>query len=372
MRDRKKSNVRVVPAILCLAVCAAGFVDGTRPPAPYRLDYPPGFGNRINIPANNPTTQAGVLVGRWLFYEKALSVNNRVSCGSCHVQEKAFSDGLAFSTGVGGTPVARNSMSLANLLWSRRFFWDGRAAGLEQQAVFPLTDPHEMGQSLAISARKISMMPRYALLFKQAYGDVRVTGERIVKAIAQFERTLISANSPYDRYLDGRYRPTAEEQKGLLLFNAAPEPTRAIRGANCARCHGGVKTYMELFHNNGLDSLPGDAGIEKLTGLPGDRGRFKAPTLRNIALTAPYMHDGRFNTLDEVLDHYSEHVKQSPSLSPVFRDASNEPAGRNLALRPEEKKQVIAFLHMLTDSTFTTDPRFSDPRTIPRKPKAAK
>lgn len=334
------------------------------PTGPYQLVYPSNFGNRINIPADNPTTQQGVYLGRALFYETRLSASNTLSCASCHKQERAFTDGLAFSIGVDHVPTPRNSMSLANLLWVRKFFWDGRAESLEEQAGIPLTNPHEMGQALAVSAVKLSHTQPYPALFKQVYGDEHITGERIVKAIAQFERTLISANSRYDQYLRNAYVPTADELKGMELFNQGPQPEKGIRGANCAHCHGGPKNYMELFHNNGLDSIPKDEGIAALTGLPGDRGRFKVPTLRNIALTGPYMHDGRFKTLTEVVDHYSDHVLESASLSAFLRGESNEVGGKTLKLRPEEKKQIIAFLNMLTDSSFIHDPRFSDPHLL--------
>jgi cytochrome c peroxidase len=331
---------------------------------PYQFVYPPNFGNRINIPQDNPTTKQGVYLGRMLFYEKKLSANNTVSCSSCHQQQKAFTDGKAFSDGVDHVLTARSSMSLANLLWTRNFFWDGRAASLEEQAIFPLTNPHEMGQPLEISAKKLNETTIYPALFKLVYGDETITGNRIVKAISQFERTLISCNSRYDQYLRNAYQPTPQELKGMELFMNAPQPEKGIRGANCAHCHGGTKNYMELFHNNGLDSIPKDKGIETLTGLASDRGRFKAPTLRNIALTSPYMHDGRFKTLEEVVDHYSEHVIESVSLSSFIRGVSNDKNGKALNLRPDEKKDIIAFLNMLTDSTFISDPRFSDPQPV--------
>lgn len=327
----------------------------------YQFVYPANFGNRINVPDNNPTTKQGVYLGRLLFYETKLSANNTLSCGSCHKQEHAFTDGKALSEGVDHVLSTRNSMSLANLLWTRKFFWDGRAASLEDQAGVPLTNPHEMGQSLDESAKKLSRTANYPVIFKTVYGDKAITGERIVKAIAQFERTLISANSKYDQYLQGTYKPTKDELKGMALFNNAPEPEQGIRGANCAHCHGGPKNYMELFHNNGLDSIPKDAGIETLTGQSGDRGRFKVPTLRNIALTGPYMHDGRFKTLDEVVDHYSEHIQESASLSAFLRGESNIVGGRSLKLQPHEKKELIAFLNMLTDTGFVTNSNFSDP-----------
>lgn len=353
----------VVVLLLMFVVLLSGwgnFTDAIEAD-PYQFIYPANFGNRINIPEDNPTTKQGVYLGRMLFYEKKLSANNTISCSSCHQQDKAFTDGKPFSEGVDHIPTTRNSMSLANLLWSRKFFWDGRAGSLEEQSVTPMISPHEMGQSLAMSVKKISNSAAYAALFKVVYGDKQVTADRICKAIAQFERTLISCNSKYDQYLNRTYRPTKEELNGMSLFMNSPDPVKEIRGANCARCHGGPKTYMELFHNNGLDSIPKDAGIELLTGQPGDRGRFKVPTLRNIALTAPYMHDGRFKTLEEVVDHYSDHVKESASLSTFLRGESNDINGKSLHLSVDEKKELVAFLNMLTDSTFVNDPRFTDP-----------
>lgn len=329
---------------------------------PYVLTYPAYFGNRFTIPEDNQVTQEGVFLGRILFYEAVLSANNKISCASCHQQKLAFTDGRTFSRGIDDTLTSRNSMSLVNLLWVRNFFWDGRAASLEEQAITPMTNMHEMGQSLETSARKLSQIRNYSSLFRQAFGNDSISGDRIVKAIAQFERTLISADSRYDRYLNGQYQPTADEWEGLNLFMTNPQPEKNIRGGGCGHCHGSPKLYMELFHNNGLDSLPRDRGREAITGLVADRGRFRVPTLRNIALTAPYMHDGRFKRLEEVLDHYSDHIRNSPSLSPVFQNMSNEKESRSLKLTSREKRSLLSFLQMLTDSSFINDPRYSDPR----------
>jgi cytochrome c peroxidase len=366
-KNLSKRSIILFLISFIIILSAWSYTDKTVPLGLYQFQYPANFGNRITVPDDNPTTQQGVYLGRYLFYETRLSANNTLSCGSCHEQSKAFTDGKSFSEGVDNVLTARSAMSLTNLLWSRKFFWDGRAASLEEQAIFPMTNPHEMGQPLDVSAKKLSETSFYPPLFKLVYGDETITGDRIIKAITQFERTLISANSRYDRYLRNAYQPTTEELKGMVLFNNAPDPEKGIRGANCAHCHGGVKNYMELFHNNGLDSIPKDAGIEALTGLAGDRGRFKAPTLRNIALTAPYMHDGRFKTLEEVVDHYSEHIVESPSLSTFIRGESNEIGGKSLKLLPREKKEIIAFLNMLTDSTFVTNPAFSDPHLLSAK-----
>jgi cytochrome c peroxidase len=364
---------------LILIVLLSAFMKKNAPtpyaPTPYILNYPAYFGNRINTTDENPLTREGVELGRQLFYEKKLSANNTISCGSCHRQQLAFTDGRRFSPGFDGTPTKRNSMSLANLLWVRHFFWDGRAGSLEEQALTPLTDPHEMGQSLDSTARKLEMdVPpgqnaTYPQLFTAAFGpDPRnpntspITPTRIVRALTQFERTLISSNSPYDKYLRGGYKPTPAEQKGIALFYTSPDPVRGIRGAGCGNCHGGPKVFNETYHNNGLDSVPKDPGREGVTGMSYDRGRFRVVTLRNIALTAPYMHDGRFSTLSDVVDHYSEHIQPGLTLSPSLRNVSNElnrPTG--LRLTEDEKTSLLAFLAMLTDSAFISDPRFADP-----------
>jgi cytochrome c peroxidase len=328
---------------------------------PYKLEYPDYFGNRISIPEDNPTTKQGVFLGRMLFYETKLSSNQTISCASCHQQKLAFTDGKAFSDGINNVPTKRSSMSLANLLWVRNFFWDGRAKGLEEQAKFPLNDPHEMGAYLDKAVLELRKTKEYPPLFKEAFGTSEINSEKITKAIAQFERTLISANSNYDQYLKGEYKPTEQELNGMELFMNSPQPEKNIRGANCAQCHGTPKMYMELFHNNGLDSEPKDIGREELTGMPNDRGRFRVATLRNIALTAPYMHDGRFKNLEEVLDHYNEHISPSKSLSISLKDRSNNLNGKDLGLTVNEKSNIISFLKMLTDSTFINDPKFSDP-----------
>lgn len=317
-------------------------------PQLYPLVYPASFGDNYAVPASNPTTAEGVKLGRMLFYETRLSANNAVSCASCHKQEYAFADNRRRSVGHDGSLTARNAMALVNLLWVKQFFWDGRVNGLEEQASFPLTDPHEMGQSLEESVEKLKQTAEYPKLFKAAF-DTGVSAVGIVRALAQFERTLISASSRYDRFLSGEYVFNAAEKRGIDLF----------RRANCAHCHGGTKMYKELFHNNGLDLLSADPGRAAFTGRTEDWGRFRVVTLRNIALTAPYMHDGRFDTLDEVLDHYSEHVRPSETLSSFLTNGDGNI--RPLNLTPDEKADIIAFLQTLTDSAFMTNPLFSNP-----------
>ncbi|WP_440134643.1 cytochrome-c peroxidase [Chitinophaga sancti] len=320
-----------------------GFVIGLfciNGPRPYHIDYPAYFGGNVFQPEDNPTTIEGVELGRRLFYDTRLSANNKMSCGTCHQQKLAFTDGKTFSQGHDGTLQPRNTMAIENMLWVKYYFWDGRASSLEEQALVPMTSAHEMGQPLSAT---ISKLAAYKPLFKAAFGKDSITGDLIVKAIAQFERTLISDHSRYDQYLQGKYKPSPAEQHGIDLFYS---------GA-CSHCHGGPKTYSNLFANNGLDSLFKDEGRRTLTDLEGDKGNFRVTSLRNIALTAPYMHDGRFKTLEEVLDHYNEHIISSATLSPFLR--------RPFTFSATDKSDIIAFLHMLTDSTFTSDPRFSDP-----------
>jgi cytochrome c peroxidase len=334
------------------------------PPAeqgPYSLELPFYLSRQFTIPEDNPLTKEGVQLGRMLFYEKRLSGDNTQSCSSCHQQKLAFSDGLRFSKGIAGQNGKRNSMSLVNLLWVRQFFWDGRSNSLEEQALIPIEDPVELHQPLDRAVAKLQNTSFYPARFKLAFGSDKITPENIAKALAQFQRTLLSTNSKYDQHLRGEYKPTPQELNGINLFFTHPVAEIGLRGANCGDCHGSHLTTLNTFHNNGLDAEPTDPGREAVTNRPTDRGKFRAPSLRNIALTAPYMHDGRFQTLEEVLDHYNEHIKNSPTLDPLIIEASNEPAGRSLLLTEQEKKDVIAFLRLLTDHEFTQDKRFSDP-----------
>ncbi|HEY4336254.1 MAG TPA: cytochrome c peroxidase [Puia sp.] len=358
---------RALTYLLLLTAATTGMALALRPttPTPFRLVYPAYFGHRTNLADDNPLTVEGIQLGRRLFYETKLSKNNALSCASCHQQSRAFTDGRRFSPGYDGTPTKRNSMTLTNLLWVQNLFWDGRATSLEAQAQIPLTDPHEMGQSLDSSAGKLRADAPYAPLFAAAFGSPEITPDRVIKALTQFERTLISANSRYDKYIRGETTLTAEEQRGLTLFygpatNFPPQPKATrLRSAGCSNCHGGPRTFNETYHNNGLDADPKDSGREAVTRQAYDHGRFRVVTLRNIALTAPYMHDGRFNTLQEVIDHYSDHLQPSPTLSPSLKDTTNTPI--NLHLSKQEKADLLAFLHTLTDSAFITDPRFASP-----------
>lgn len=352
-----------------LILSCEGEVD-PEPTGVYTLDAPSYFGP-FEVPEENITTHEGVRLGRALFYDTRLSGDNSMSCGSCHQQQFAFTDGKQFSTGITGTPGTFNAMSLQNLLWDSRFFWDGRSTSLEDQALQPIEDSIELHQSLEATVEKLSADPDYPCLFEDAFGDEEITAERIAKAIGQFERTLISKDSRFDKYLRNEGTLTTLELEGYQLFSTHPNPRNGIRGANCADCHLGPRTSgsnvnFQGFHNNGLDGV-GElrSGLEQVTGDDQDYGKFKAPTLRNIALTAPYMHDGRFQTLEEVLDHYNEHIQYSETLDILITEASNNternPGEVNLGLTEEEKTALLAFLETLTDESFLTNPEFSDP-----------
>jgi cytochrome c peroxidase len=364
----------LIAAAVAAAVALAawlGHAHRSRPrPTPLAGFSAPFVFGRFSVPEANPLTRESVELGRRLFYDTRLSSNDQVSCATCHLQRLAFTDGRPTAVGVSGKPLAFNSMSLANLMWGpRHFFWNGRSASLEEQVLVPLQHPDEMNQDLEELLEELASDPEYVRLFAAAYGDI--TAESVASALASFERTLISSNSRYDRFLRGETRLSDIEEHGRKLFMAHPDVKVSLRGGNCIDCHSqfltsGFNTLFDGFTNNGLDSEADLApGLSEVTGKPEHRGLFKTPTLRNIALTAPYMHDGRFSSLEDVLDHYNEGIKGSSTLSPLIQEAGNEdrpPSDQiSLNLTADERTAIIAFLHTLTDEEFVTDPQFSDP-----------
>lgn len=358
-------------ALLALASCSPDrdpeevVEPGTVPPTPYNLVLPTNFDAPLPQPADNALTVQGVELGRHLFYEKALSIDNTLACASCHRQELAFTDGRARARGVNGAMHPRSSMGLANLLWEDKLTWDGAASTLETQARIPLESPLEMKQLLSAGVARLQGLPKYEALFRNAFGNKSITEENTLKALAQFQRTLIAGNSRFDRYRRGQAQLNSDEQEGLRLFITHPDPNRRLRGGNCSDCHAGDLQTDREFRNNGLDLTFTDRGLGAITGRPTDNGKFRVPSLRNIALTAPYMHDGRFATLEQVLDHYSTGlVRNSPNVDPLLLNATNDEfgtPGAPLGLTATEKRQIIAFLRTLTDSTFVRDPRFAPP-----------
>lgn len=337
---------------------------------PYDFKIPQGFPNNASLmPPDNPMTVEGVALGRKLFYEKRLSGDNTMSCASCHNQAFGFTDnGKRFSTGIDGIDGKRNAMPIINLAWSRSFFWDGRRETLEQQALDPVVDPIEMHETWPNALIKLSGDPVYKQLFLDAFGKSEIDSLDAAKAIAQFERTMISSDSKFDRFLAGTYQLTPLEKMGKDLFMRDREVERdsngkiinVIPGADCFHCHMGTGNPLltdDVFHNNGLDVAPQDSGLAKVTKNPSDLGKFKTPTLRNLIFTAPYMHDGRFQTLDEVIDFYSEGLQHSATIDPLMKNVNE--GGVNLS--PSEKQALKAFLLTFTDSTFIQNKAFQDP-----------
>ncbi|NBC06897.1 MAG: cytochrome C peroxidase [Bacteroidetes bacterium] len=336
-------------------------IDAAYNPTDYSFDYlPDRFPNPI-IPPDNPMTEEGIALGRMLFYDPILSSDSTMSCASCHHQDKSFTDGQATSVGVLGINGDRSSMPLVNLAFNPRgFFWDGRSATLEEQALVPIEDHREFNETWENVEDKLRNHPDYPARFRRAFGieyPSEITRDLAVKAIAQFERTLISYQSRFDRVVwQQEGWPTELEQEGRdLFFVETASQTQEHPG--CSHCHGSALFTENNFFNNGVqdaENLEGidDKGLGGVSGNVYDNGKFRAPTLRNIALTAPYMHDGRFATLEEVLDHYASGghglENQDPNVQPF-------------TLTDHQKEAMIAFLEMLTDTSFTNNPAFADP-----------
>jgi len=330
-------------------------IEPAQPPVathPYRFTFSMRF-PRPDLPLDNPLTQEGVELGRRLFFEKMLSVNNSQSCASCHQPANAFSDGgKRFSIGAEGATGTRNAMMLFNLAWKRSFFWDGRAATLRQQVLMPIQNPVEMHQSLDKVIAKLAATPDYPALFASAFGGPEITTNRVALALEQFVLTRISCDSKLDRALQGSEELTDEEKRGFELFMTEYDPRRGLRGADCFHCHGGPLFQSQGFANNGLDAVFADAGRGAVTGREWDKGRFAVPSLRNVELTGPYMHDGRFKTLEEVVAHYCTGVKRSATLDP---NLAKHPDG-GVPLTEPEQKALVAFLKTLTEESLRPEP----------------
>ncbi len=337
---------------------------------------------RENTPRSNRVTDHGATLGRVLFYDKRLSSNGKISCATCHRAENAFADPRRLSRGTKGLRGKRNAQGLANASFhpTGRFFWDERAATLEEQVLMPIQDPKEMNADLEQVVLNLSNVEFYEPLFTDAFGSPEVTSERISLALAQFIRSMLSYRSKFDVGMaqtdsihEDFFNFTDEENEGKLIFIGRAENVRG----SCASCHlarsrrgrgdDGIEGKFAIFmgpqpQNNGLDRKVDDKdnGVGDLTGDESDMGLFKSPSLRNVELTAPYMHDGRLKTLADVLDHYSSKVKAHPNLhSRLAGRFDGTP--RQMNLTSSQKRALIAFLKTLTDHEFVKDPRFSDP-----------
>jgi cytochrome c peroxidase len=316
------------------------------------------------IPADNPMTVEGVELGRFLFYEKRLSGDNTQSCASCHLPSASFSDPNQFSTGIDGIQGTRHSMALLNLGWEDFFFWDGRKTTLESQILEPVPNPIEMHQSWKRTVEKLNADVSYRNRFFKAFGEEGIDSTKATKAIAQFIRTLISGESKFDvmyKY-ENNLSLNSSEQAILQTVDveewAGYDLFKSLNGADCFHCHNGPLMRVKKFSNNGLmPNSVDDRGRASVTNNPEDNYKFKVPTLRNIALTAPYMHDGRFATLDEVIEHYSSGIHMSPTIDPLIEFGSQG----GVQLDAQEKYLLKKFLLTLTDQKFVTNPNFQDP-----------
>ena len=306
-------------------------------------------------PKRNPLSPAGVVLGRKLFYDPILSKSGEISCASCHRQSNTFADSVALTTiGETGNALLRNTPALINLAWQQRYFWDGGVRDLESQAFGALQHPDEMATDLGLVTEKLNNDPMYQEMFREAFHIDSISSKYITRALAQFERTLISASSKYDRWKRGDSTLLSDkEMAGLVVFEQ-----------NCGSCHPPPFFMDHSFHNNGLDSLfdKENLGINqgryRISFDENDVGKFKTPTLRNVALSAPYMHDGRYESLEEVLDHYANGMVESATLNPFFRKKSD---GLGIELKESEKSDLLAFLQTLTDSTFVSNPDYAEP-----------
>ena len=333
-------------------------------PEPETVKAPPLYPKMV-IPADNPMTKQGIALGRRLFYDPILSSDSSQSCSSCHQIAGAFTDNKAFSQGVLGISGKRSAMSLVDIGFANRgLFWDGRTSTLEQQAELPIIDHTEMNENWGNVLQKIRRHPSYPALFRAAFGiksKLDISKELAVKALAQFERTLVSSGkAPYDRaplpFGQNNYEYTEDEIIGKgLFFNE-----EGYRDAQCGHCHNAPLFTTNQYQNNGLDTFPTlddfvDKGLGGFSKQRLDNGKFRAPSLRNVALTAPYMHDGRFKTLEEVMEHYKTGGKAMENTDPLVRTI---PATR---LTDLETKQIIAFMKTLTDTSLINNTSLKSP-----------
>jgi len=308
---------------------------------PYVIETPYGFPN-MNIPSDNPMTVEGVFLGEKLFKDPILSANNTQACINCHQRNFSFSDPNQFSTGIDNIQGTRNASALINIGWNTSFNWDGSSLSLEEQAFEPVTNQIEMHNSWPNVEIALNLDADYLGLFKEAFNIDYIDSNHVVKAIAQYERTLISANSKLDRYLNNEDQLTISELNGYAIFNTEK--------GDCFHCHASQLFMDNQFHNNGLDLEPfQDLGRAKVTSNALDNGKFRTPTLRNIEMTAPYMHDGRFATLEEVVEHYDSGGKYSTTVDPLMKKL-----GIGLQLTNQEKIDLVAYLKTLTDHEFIT------------------
>ena len=343
-----------------LAICAGLTVfcfactDSSEPivkqPVHVNVSLPSNFPEPIYDLSANPLTEDGIVLGKMLFYDPQLSRNNAISCGFCHIQPAGFTHhGHDLSHGVDDKLGRRNSLPVQNLIWYKNFFWDGGVHNLDLVPLNAIGNPVEMDEEPEQILMKLRAQDKYKAQFKAAFGTEEITSTRLLQSLSQFMATMISANSKYDKYVRNEgIELTQEELDGHELFTQ-----------KCAPCHATDLFTDQTFRNNGYSTasdLLKDQGREEITLNPDDRGKFKVPSLRNIEYTAPYMHNGKLKTLQQVLDFYAAGVQVSPTLDPII--GANTPPG--IPLNEDEKKKIIAFLKTLTDEQFLSDRKFAE------------
>ena len=330
-------------------------------PLPYQAPAYNNLYDSIPEAENNPLTVPGVELGRLLFYDPVLSANGKVSCATCHSPALAFSDGTPNGgLGITGKLNPRNTPAIINVAFTKGLFWDGGVSSPESFPFAPIQHPDEMGSKLPEVLKKLNQSAEYPQLFKEAFGEGPIISRNLAHALAQFMRALVSANSRYDRFIrrEKGQKLTKYELQGYKLFNQ-----------NCSQCHSGELFTDNGYHNiglpprpNGLERELSETGRFRITHDSADLYKFKTPTLRNIVLTAPYMHDGRFKTLEQVLEQYRFHTVHSNTLDIQL----HQPDGSvNMPLTDLDQQKIITFLHTLTDTTFITNSRFAPPVRFP-------
>ncbi|CAA6829917.1 MAG: Cytochrome c551 peroxidase (EC [uncultured Aureispira sp.] len=328
----------------CFTACQDDSLQ--RAKSPYEFVAPSNFPAPTYTFYNNSITEEGFKLGRKIFFDPILSIDGSISCSSCHDQTLAFADNPLhpFSIGIDGLVGTRNAPGLANLAFNREFFWDGGVTHLDFVPINAIESPVEMGEDITAVIAKIKNDAEYPALFEAAFNTTEINMPLLMDALAQFMLLMVSNNSKYDAYLKGEETLTDQELKGLQLFDQ-----------KCESCHSGILFTNQGYFNNGIDSVFSDSGRAAISANPLDIGKFKVPTLRNISVTAPYMHNARFNSLDAVLDHYANTVLPSNSLATSLVQANGD---LGIPLSIEEKEAIIAFLETLTDYEFLNDPRF--------------
>lgn len=328
--------------------CSEEVIEPIQKDELYNLEKPNGFPDITFDITGNPVTINGVALGKKLFYEGKLSRNNTISCGFCHIQEYAFTHhGHTVSHGINDRLGIRNTPPIQNLAFMKNFTWDGVSHNLDERSLVPITTDFEMDSSLPEVVGKLNADANYKKMFKAAFGDDNISGERVLKAISQFMYTMVSANSKYDKMKRGLETFSTEENHGMALFQS-----------KCATCHSGELFTDESYRNTGqyYNAQFDDRGRYRVTLDWNDNMKFRVPSLRNVEYTAPYMHDGRLYTLEAVMNFYSESVENQPNLDPALKQNGHI----GIPLSSQEKSLIITFLKTLSDPSFIADKRFAE------------